>query len=82
MSKNKKNKQQKQKVVYYDDGSTISDMSAVNRKGQKPKTPPKPRATFKEKWKTYWSAVKMMFIPMCFVLIVLTVLFLLFRFAL
>lgn len=30
MSKSKKNKKKKEKVIYIDDGSTISDMSGIN----------------------------------------------------
>ena len=72
-----KKKKKKQKVVYYDDNSTIADMSNVPRAGQKkPSGVPPPRSTFKEKWKTYISAVKMMLLPMCVVLFVLAVLFL------
>ena len=74
MSKKKK----KEKIIYYDDNSTIADMSRVNKKGtpQQP-LPPKTTATFSQQWKTYWSAVKTMFIPMCVVLAVLCVFFLL-----
>jgi hypothetical protein len=74
MSKKKK----KEKIIYYDDNSTISDMSSVNRTGQKrTPPPPKPQSTAREKWQTYWQSVKMMFIPMCIALAVITVLFLL-----
>ena len=71
-------KKKKEKIIYYDDNSTIADMSRVNRKGQ-PKPPrsqyARPSSTFGEKWKTYWSAVKMMVIPMCIVLLVIGILF-------
>ena len=72
-----KKKAKKEKIIYYDDNSTIADMSSVNKSGKKqPSPPPKIRSTAKERWKTYWSAVKMMFIPMLFVLGVLVVLYL------
>ena len=76
MSK-KYNKKKKQKVTYIDDGSSIADMSGVG--GGKRKTPntPRPRATFKEQWKTYTDAVKMMFLPMLAVLGMLALAFLL-----
>ncbi len=75
MSK-KKNKRQKEKVVYYDDNSTIADMAPVDEaRRKKYEQPKKKNSTFKEKWKTYWSAVKMMFLPMCIVLLVLAILF-------
>ncbi len=72
-----KKKAKKEKIIYYDDNSTIADMSSVNKSGKKqPPPPPKIRSTAKERWKTYWSAVKMMFVPMLFVLGVLVVLYL------
>lgn len=67
MSKRKK----KEKVTYIDDGHTIADMSNVGtprvngRKG-----------TLKEQWNTYWSAVKMMFVPMLVALGIISVAFL------
>ena len=71
-----KKKKQKEKVVYYDDGSTIADMSRVNRRGEKlPERPPAPRSFFREKWRTYWAAVRMMIIPMITVLLIISVLF-------
>lgn len=72
-------KEKKDKVIYYDDNSTIADMTNVTRTGLPNKKPreQKQRATFKEKWKTYWHAVKMMLWPMCFVLAVLGLLYLL-----
>ena len=77
MSKKKK----KEKIVYYDDGSSIADMSSVGGMGRRaPKDKPAPtekrRSTFSEKWKTYWSAVKMMFVPMLITLLIITVIFL------
>jgi hypothetical protein len=90
--KNKKTqKPKKEKVIYYDDNSTIADMSKVGRKGQN-QTPPtpshqdpnmrkvKPYSTGRDKWNTYWSAVKMMFVPMLIVLGVMTVLYVLLLF--
>lgn len=76
MSKNKKEK--KEKVIYYDDNSTIADMSAVNKKGEK-QAPPPPRvqSTAREKWRTYWNAVKTMVLPMCVALGILGILYLL-----
>ena len=77
----KKKKAPKEKVVYYDDNSTIVDMSNVKAPGErrKGKDAP-PRASAKEKWKTYWSAVKMMFVPMLIVLAVMTSIFLILYF--
>ncbi len=70
-----KKKQKKQKVIYYDDNSTIADMSNIPH-ARKPDAPRAPRSTFREKMKTYFSAVKMMIFPMCVVLFILALLFL------
>ena len=76
-------KKKKEKVIYYDDGSTISDMSRVNRTGE-PRSP-KPQENRADgmrnvrstsKWKTYWQSVRMMLVPMLVVLGVLCVVFL------
>lgn len=80
----KKKGKQKPKVTYYDDNSTVADMSPVDKAKEKPynrNRPPKRQSTAKEKWKTYWAAVKMMFIPMIIVLAVIGILFLIWRLA-
>ena len=70
-------KKKKEKIIYYDDNSTIADMSSVNRTGKKQERPQKPRSTAKEKWNTYWAAVSKMWVPMFIVLGVLGILYLL-----
>ena len=69
-------KKKKEKVIYYDDGMTISDMSRVNKKGEK-QSPPPPRrqSTSAEKWRTYWTAVKQMLFPMAVVLCIIGILY-------
>ena len=58
----KKDKPEKEKVIYIDDGRTIADMSDIPsktdwlRKGT--------TSSFKDIWRTYWSAVRMMIKPM------------------
>ena len=55
----------KEKITYVDDGRTIADMSNVTGPWDhmsRPKYVPGP--SFKEAWKTYWNAVRMMFVPM------------------
>ena len=70
-------KKKKEKIIYYDDGSTIADMSGVGR-NRKPKETKKnqyietPRQS---KWQTYWSAVRMMIVPMFVALGILAFLF-------
>ena len=79
--KKKKKKTPKEKVVYYDDGSTVVDMSNVTAPGERRRDKnPAPRSTFKEKWKTYWSAVRKMVGPMLIVLAIMTVGFLILYF--
>ena len=60
-----KNKGKKEKVRYYDDGRTIADMSGVTG-GRNYMSRPSyvPGPSFKQAWKTYWNAVRMMFLPM------------------
>ena len=71
-------KKKKEKIIYYDDNSTIVDMSSVNRKGEPKKPQPARRqSTARQKWETYWAAVKTMFLPMLVVLAILCVLYLL-----
>lgn len=85
MAKKSKKKEQKEKIIYYDDNSTIADMSNVGRKKPKadPSAPTDPNmrkvkrySTGKEKWNTYWNTVKMMILPMFIVLGIIGVLYL------
>ena len=77
MSEQKKEEKKKEKVVYYDDGRTIADMSGVGRPRSQGS-----HSTFREKWKTYWSAVKMMLIPMAIVVGILVIMYLIMYFSL
>ena len=75
-------KKKKEKIIYYDDNSTLVDMSNVTRNGKpQPSRPPKAKSTFREKWGTYWSAVKMMIMPMCIALLIIAVLYFVIMFA-
>ena len=59
--------QKKPKTRYVDDGRTIADMSNVGGpRFHRAKNAP--RSTGKEKWDTYWGAVRMMFVPMLYVI--------------
>jgi hypothetical protein len=78
-----KKKQKKEKVVYYDNGAPIVDMSSVGGIGRrapkdKPQQPQKVQSGFREKWNTYWNTVKMMVFPMLVVLLIITLIFLFF----
>ena len=79
--KNQKNKKiKKDKPVYIDDGSTIADMSGLGR--SKLQGGDYRRATFKEQFKTYMEAVRLMFLPMLAVLGIITLAFLIVYFLL
>ena len=68
-------KEKKVKVRYYDDGRTIADMSNVRRNYEVNKNP-QYHSSFKEKWKTYWAAVRMVFPTMITFIVILCVLYL------
>lgn len=68
-------KKNKKKVVYYDDNSTIADMSAVSGKKGKSNHGSKMPSTFKDKWNTYWNAARSMVFPMLLALFVLAVIY-------
>lgn len=57
------NKKKKEKITYIDDGRTLADMSNVPG-SRLNKDAWKSNSTAKEKWETYWNAVKRMFLPM------------------
>ena len=67
----------KEKITYVDDGRTIADMSGVGGSRLNDRNPYRPRPKFKDVWKTYWNAVKMMVKPMLVVIGVLCVVYLL-----
>ncbi len=65
----------KEKITYVDDGRTLADMSGVAG-GRLPKHPKGvPGSTWKEKWRTYIGAVKMMVGPMLAVITALVVIY-------
>ena len=68
-------KKKKEKVVYIDDGRTIADMSGIDapRLSNSRFTP---GSSAKDKWDTYWTAVKMMFGPMMVTITALGVIYL------
>lgn len=73
----KDRKKKKKKTVYVDDGSTVADMSGVGKSNApRHNGGVRPRASFKEQFKTYTDAVKMMFLPMLAVLGILALAFL------
>ena len=74
-------KKKKEKITYIDDGRTIADMSAITgRKSPRSQVYGGYRSSAKEKWETYWGAVKLMFVPMLAVVGTLIVIYLLMYF--
>lgn len=65
----------KEKITYIDDGRSLADMSNVGGKRLPKSNPLRPRPDPKEVWKTYWSAVKMMFGPMLVVIVALCIVY-------
>lgn len=76
-----KKKEKKEKVTYIDDGRTIADMSNVGNGRPKSGEGRRP-STFKDKWKTYWEAVKLMIVPMFVVIGIITAAYLIMYFSL
>jgi hypothetical protein len=68
-----KNKNNKKKTVYVDDGRTIADMSSLG--GPRLSSTGK-KGTLKDQFNTYKNAVKMMFVPMLVTLGIITVAYL------
>lgn len=76
----KQKKKKKEKIVYIDDGSTLADMSALDRSGKR-RTEGEhrtPRASVREQLGTFFAAMRMMLLPMLFVMLVLSLTFLIF----
>ena len=69
--------EKKKKTIWVDDGRPLADMSGVSGPRLR-RTGPSPR--FKEVWKTYWGAVKMMFLPMLAVMVILGILYMILYF--
>ena len=68
-------KEKKQKTVWIDDGRTVADMSGVGGT-RLSRSYGRSRSTAKEKWDTYWAAVKMMIVPMLMTITGLVVIYL------
>ena len=68
----------KEKITYVDDGRTIADMSGVSGGGRlNDRNPYRPSPKFKDVWKTYWGAVRMMIKPMLIVIAAISIVYLL-----
>ena len=67
-------REKKKRTVWVDDGRTLADMSGINHP-RMTRNKYGPRATAKEKWATYWNAVRMMFVPMLVVMTAIAVIY-------
>ena len=65
----------KEKVKYIDDGRTIADMSGLRTGPRLKSNPYRPPLKVKDVLKTYFSAVKMMFMPMLVVIVGICVIY-------
>ena len=65
----------KEKVKYIDDGRTIADMSGLRTGPRLKSNPYRPPLKFKDVLKTYFSAMKMMFMPMLVVIVGICVIY-------
>ena len=54
-------KKKKEKIIYIDDGRTIADMSGLPTRSAWTKKGT--TSSFKDIWRTYWQATKMMLLP-------------------
>lgn len=70
--KDKNNK--KPKITYIDDGRTIADMSGLPSRASWTKQGT--TSSFKEIWRTYWQATKMMLKPTLIAVLFLVVIYL------
>ena len=68
-------KKKKEKVIWVDDGRSLADMSHVSGTKLSRKLSAGSTSTAKEKWETYWGAVKMMFGPMLVVIVAIAILY-------
>lgn len=77
MAKGKGKKKKKDRITYYDDGSTVSDMSAITGTGKGRNLNIDDDGSFKARFKTYTKAVKKMFVPMLVTMGAICIVFLL-----
>lgn len=68
-------KKKKEKITYIDDGRTIADMSGISSGPRLSSNSFRPAPKAREVWKTYWGAVKMMFVPMLVVVCAIVILY-------
>lgn len=70
-----KDKKKKEKVIYYDDGRTVADMSNLPRKSLNFKEGDSPSYDFKSKAQTFFGAIRLMLVPTVAVVCVLGIIY-------
>lgn len=73
-------KKKKDKIRYYDDGSSVADMSSFKKKPTVPLSQSRPKVTAKEQAQTFFGVMKMMFVPMLTVICALGIIYMLMYF--
>ncbi len=68
-------KKKKEKTIWVDDGRSLADLSGIDHP-RLTRSKYMPGASAKEKWATYWNAVKMMFVPMLITMTAIGVIYL------
>ena len=67
-------KKKKEKIIYYDDGRTVADMSNVQA-GPRLKSSWRPKSERKQIAKTFFGAMKKMFVPMLVVMTAICIIY-------
>ncbi|MBQ3196087.1 MAG: hypothetical protein IJB65_06435 [Clostridia bacterium] len=73
-------KKKKEKIVYYDDGSSVADMSKLDSKPKFEYKGTAPIKSLKAQSQTFFGAMKMMFVPMLVVICGLCILYMILYF--
>lgn len=69
----------KEKIIYVDDGRSVADMSGVQGP-RLSRDPLRLSVNPKDAWKTYWNAVKRMFVPMLVVIVGICIIYMILYF--
>ena len=81
----KTKKEKKERIVYIDDGSTVADMTPKDENGKRRESRERsyaPHAPLRDQLRTFTDAQRMMFLPMCVMLGIIALAFLILYFLL
>ena len=81
----KTKKEKKERIVYIDDGSTVADMTPKDENGKRRERRERsyaPHAPLRDQLRTFTDAQKMMLLPMCVMLGIIALAFLILYFLL